>query len=117
VYVGPSGVLTGSARLVQEAQEKALQMVREQEVESRSSNWSANELCWKRRSLPAGRVCCAGDRSKKIIGRKRPRKPNLLRKLRYGLSAKRTIILLADCGLQMMASRKRNGPREMENEY
>ena len=35
VYVGPSGVLTGSARLVQEAQEKALQMLREQEVESR----------------------------------------------------------------------------------
>jgi circadian clock protein KaiC len=35
VYVGPSGVLTGSARLVQEAQEKALQMVREQEVENR----------------------------------------------------------------------------------
>ena len=35
VYVGPSGVLTGSARLVQEAQEKALQILREQEVESR----------------------------------------------------------------------------------
>jgi circadian clock protein KaiC len=35
VYVGPSGVLTGSARLVQEAQEKAVQTLREQEVESR----------------------------------------------------------------------------------
>jgi len=35
VYVGPSGVLTGSARLVQEAQEKAVKTVREQEVESR----------------------------------------------------------------------------------
>jgi circadian clock protein KaiC len=35
VYVGPSGVLTGSARLVQEAQEKAVQTLRIQEVESR----------------------------------------------------------------------------------
>jgi circadian clock protein KaiC len=35
VYVGPSGVLTGSARLVQEAQEKAVQTLRVQEVESR----------------------------------------------------------------------------------
>lgn len=35
VYVGPNGVLTGSARLVQEAQEKAVQTLREQEVESR----------------------------------------------------------------------------------
>jgi circadian clock protein KaiC len=35
VYVCPSGVLTGSARLVQEAQEKAMQTLRDQEVESR----------------------------------------------------------------------------------
>jgi circadian clock protein KaiC len=35
VYVGPSGVLMGSARLVQEAQEKAMQTLRYQEVENR----------------------------------------------------------------------------------
>jgi circadian clock protein KaiC len=35
VYVGASGVLTGSARLTQEAQEKAEVLVREQEVELR----------------------------------------------------------------------------------
>jgi circadian clock protein KaiC len=35
VYVGPSGVLTGSARLSQEAQEKAALMIRDQEVELR----------------------------------------------------------------------------------
>lgn len=35
VYVGPSGVLTGSARLVQEAQEQAALMTRNQEVERR----------------------------------------------------------------------------------
>jgi circadian clock protein KaiC len=35
VYIGPSGVLTGSARLVQEAQEKAVQTLHGQEVESR----------------------------------------------------------------------------------
>ncbi|CAG0947108.1 Circadian clock protein kinase KaiC [Anaerolineae bacterium] len=35
VYVGPSGVLTGSARLAQEAQEQAVKTLRGQEVESR----------------------------------------------------------------------------------
>jgi circadian clock protein KaiC len=33
VYVGPAGVLTGSARLAQEAQEKAQSMTRQQEIE------------------------------------------------------------------------------------
>jgi len=37
VYVGPSEVLTGSSRLVQEAQEKAVQTLRDQEVESQQS--------------------------------------------------------------------------------
>ena len=35
VYVGPAGVLTGSARLAQEAQEQASQSLRQQEVEQR----------------------------------------------------------------------------------
>jgi circadian clock protein KaiC len=35
VYIGPSGVLTGSARLAQEAQEQADQTIHEQEVEHR----------------------------------------------------------------------------------
>jgi replicative DNA helicase len=33
VYVGPGGVLTGSARLTQEAEEEAARLVREQEIE------------------------------------------------------------------------------------
>jgi circadian clock protein KaiC len=33
VYVGPAGVLTGSARLAQEAEEKARQLLRRQEIE------------------------------------------------------------------------------------
>jgi circadian clock protein KaiC len=48
VYVGPGGVLTGSARQSQEAQEKAAQTVREQEVERRQL-----ELERKRRALDA----------------------------------------------------------------
>jgi circadian clock protein KaiC len=35
-YVGPEGVLTGSARVAQEAKEKAALLVREQEMERRS---------------------------------------------------------------------------------
>ena len=46
VYVGPSGVLTGSARLAQEAQEQADQTIHEQEVEQRKL-----ELERKRRKI------------------------------------------------------------------
>ena len=48
VYVGPSGVLTGSARLAQEAQEQAAQSSRQQEVERRQI-----ELERKRKTLEA----------------------------------------------------------------
>jgi circadian clock protein KaiC len=37
-YIGPSGVLTGSARLAQEAQDKAAALVREQEMQQRARN-------------------------------------------------------------------------------
>lgn len=48
VYVGAGGVLTGSARLAQEAQELALKLTRKQEVERRQI-----ELESKRRALDA----------------------------------------------------------------
>jgi circadian clock protein KaiC len=48
VYVGPSGVLTGSARLAQEAQEQATRTMREQEVEQRKL-----ELERKRKAMEA----------------------------------------------------------------
>jgi circadian clock protein KaiC len=35
-YIGPEGVLTGSARLAQETKEKAAQLVRQQEISRRS---------------------------------------------------------------------------------
>jgi circadian clock protein KaiC len=38
VYVGPSGVLTGSARLSQESQERAAEATRQQEIELRTRN-------------------------------------------------------------------------------
>jgi circadian clock protein KaiC len=47
-YVGPEGVLTGSARLVQEARDKAAAVGREQELEQRS-----RELERKRREIAA----------------------------------------------------------------
>jgi circadian clock protein KaiC len=47
-YVGPEGVLTGSARLVQEAKDKAASLVRAQDMERRS-----RELERKRREIAA----------------------------------------------------------------
>jgi circadian clock protein KaiC len=38
VYVGPSGVLTGSARMSQETQERGVELAREQEIERRKAN-------------------------------------------------------------------------------
>jgi circadian clock protein KaiC len=78
VYVGPSGVLTGSARLVQEAQEKAVEMVREQEVESRQL-----ELERKRTVLEAQIAALQAEfavqeiASKKIIGQEQAQEAQL----------------------------------------
>ena len=47
-YVGPDGVLTGSARLAQEAKDKAAALVREQDMERRN-----RELERKRREVAA----------------------------------------------------------------
>jgi circadian clock protein KaiC len=47
-YVGPEGVLTGSARLAQEAKDKAAALVRQQEIERRG-----RELERKRREIAA----------------------------------------------------------------
>jgi circadian clock protein KaiC len=96
VYVGPSGVLTGSARLVQEAQEKAVQMVREQEVESRQL-----ELERKRTVLEAQIAALQAEfavqeiASKKIIGQEKAQEAQL--------AQERT-----DMGLSRMADVKSN---------
>jgi circadian clock protein KaiC len=72
VYVGPSGVLTGSARLVQEAQEQAALMTRNQEVERRQI-----ELERKRTTLEAQVAALRAEfavqeiASMKIIGQER----------------------------------------------
>jgi circadian clock protein KaiC len=47
-YVGPEGVLTGSARLAQEARDRAAVLVREQDMERRS-----REVARKRREIAA----------------------------------------------------------------
>jgi circadian clock protein KaiC len=47
-YVGPEGVMTGSARLAQEAKDKAASLIREQEMQRR-----ARELERKRREIAA----------------------------------------------------------------
>jgi len=48
VYVGPSGVLTGSARLSQESQEKAAEVTEQEEIELRKRNLES-----KRKALEA----------------------------------------------------------------
>jgi circadian clock protein KaiC len=90
VYVGPSGVLTGSARLVQEAQEKAVQTLREQEVESRQL-----ELERKRTVLDAQIAALRAEfavqeiASMKIIGQEQAQEAQLMQeRVDMGLSRK-----------------------------
>jgi circadian clock protein KaiC len=90
VYVGPNGVLTGSARLVQEAQEKAVQTLREQEVESRQL-----ELERKRTVLEAQIAALRAEfavqeiASMKIIGQEQAQEAQLLKeRADMGLSRK-----------------------------
>jgi circadian clock protein KaiC len=90
VYVGPNGVLTGSARLVQEAQEKAVQILREQEVESREL-----ELERKRNVLEAQIAALRAEfaveeiASMKIIGQEQAQEAQLAQeRTDMGLSRK-----------------------------
>jgi circadian clock protein KaiC len=90
VYVGPSGVLTGSARLVQEAQEKAVQTLRDQEVENRQL-----ELERKRTVLEAQITALRAEfaveevASMKIIGQERAQDAQLAQeRTDMGLSRK-----------------------------
>ena len=80
VYVGPSGVLTGSARLAQEAQEQAALMIRNQEVERRQI-----ELERKRTTLEAQILALRAEfaeqeiASMKIIGQEQAEDAQLAR--------------------------------------
>ena len=79
VYVGAGGVLTGSSRLMQEAQEKAALMIRDQEVELRRI-----ELERKRTTLEAQIAVLRAEfavqeiASVKIIGQEKAEKVQLL---------------------------------------
>lgn len=88
VYVGASGVLTGSARLAQEAQEKAALVIRDQEVELRRI-----ELERKRTTLEAQIEVMRAEfaveeiASIKIIGQEKAEKAQLAQgRLDMGLS-------------------------------
>ena len=78
VYVGPSAVLTGSARLTQQAQEKAEVLVRDQEVELRRV-----EIERKRTALEAQIAVLRSEfamqeiASQKIIGQEKAEKTQL----------------------------------------
>jgi len=81
VYVGESGVLTGSARLAQEAEEEAALMIRDQEVELRRI-----ELEQKRTTLEAQIAAMRAEfavqeiASIKIIGQERAHEAQLVQK-------------------------------------
>jgi len=90
VYVGASGVLTGSARLTQEAQEKAVLMIRDQEVDLRRI-----ELERKRTTLEAKIAVMRAEfaveeiASVKIIGQEKAEKAQLVQeRVDMGLSRK-----------------------------
>src|SRR6185503_8790980 len=94
VYVGPSGVLTGSARLVQEAQEKAALLTRGQEVERRQI-----ELERKRTTLEAQVVALRAEfavqeiASMKIIGQEQAEDAQLAQgRTDMGLSRKADMV-------------------------
>jgi circadian clock protein KaiC len=90
VYVGERGVLTGSARLAQEAQEKAAMTTRDQEVEHRRG-----ELERKRTALEAQIAALRAEfaveetASLKIIGQEKAEKAQLAQeRVDMGLSRK-----------------------------
>jgi circadian clock protein KaiC len=100
VYAGPSGVLTGSARLAQEAQEKAAVSAREQEVDRRQT-----ELELKRKTMEAQIAAMRAEfklqeaGSLKIIGQEQAQEAQLMQeRLDMGLSRKADVKLKSKKG-------------------
>lgn len=98
VYIGPSGVLTGSARLVQEAQEQAALMTRNQEVERRQI-----ELERKRTTLEAQIAALRAEfavqevASKVIIGQEEAEEAQLAQqRMDMGLSRKADVAAMSE---------------------
>ncbi len=89
VYVGSGGVLTGSARLAQEAQEQSALMIRKQEVERRQL-----ELERKRQAMEAQIAAMRAEfdaqetETLKIIGQEKARETQLTQE-RVGMSLSR----------------------------
>jgi circadian clock protein KaiC len=74
VYVGPSGVLTGSARVAQEAQEEAEKLARQQEIERRKMSLERKRKVLKTQ-IEAQRAEFAAEEEelKKIVEQERTR--------------------------------------------
>ena len=103
VYVGPEGVLSGSARLTQEAQKQAALMIRDQEVELRRI-----ELERKRTTLEAQIAVLRAEfavqeiASVKIIGQEKAEEAQLAQgRVDMGLSRKE----------DATASKRKSGPK------
>jgi circadian clock protein KaiC len=68
VYVGPSGVLTGSARLVQEAQEKESELAHRQEMEMKKLNLKSKRKAVEAQIATLHAELEAGTAEMKTIG-------------------------------------------------
>jgi circadian clock protein KaiC len=68
VYVGPSGVLTGSARLSQESQEKAAEISQQQEIELKKLNLESKRKALEAQIAALHAELAAGTAEMKKIG-------------------------------------------------
>ena len=68
VYVGPSGVLTGSARLAQEAREKGTELAYQQEIELKKLNLESKRKALEARIAALNAELEAGTAEMKKIG-------------------------------------------------
>jgi circadian clock protein KaiC len=107
-YLGPAGVLTGSARLAQEARERAEALMREQETERRGF-----DLERKRRALEAQIAALRAEfeaeagEAERIIGQERTREAQLVED-RAGMARSRRVNA-SDDGKGGHVPRSRNG--------
>ena len=89
VYVGPGGVLTGAARLTQEAQEQAASLQRGQEAERRRRDFEAKRAIAERQILETRAALEAEERELAMLNEQAETRESVLRQDRATIGARR----------------------------
>jgi circadian clock protein KaiC len=98
VYVGPSGVLTGSARLAQEADEKAREVTRQQEAARRQAELERTRCSLESQILALQNDLSMNEQELQILTTREQKRRRAIQADRIGMQRSRHADVVAEKG-------------------